>query len=122
MADIAGAVPAKINGRYAITVRDIQASEKIPTKVHRGPFGNFGSSQAPEGDLSLSFKVSVPKDGFEFNWKAEFAKAGASITFDAPISRGFTGVKLAGDDISIDNAQGDTLQSVQCTAEHRVDL
>lgn len=120
--DIQGAVPTKINGKFGITITNFSRSKKRATKVHRGAFGNFGTSQAPDDDITISFKVSVPKTGFEFNWLQEFGKAGATITLQLPNPLGFKGVKLSEDSITIDQAAGNTEQTVNCTAEGEVEL
>jgi hypothetical protein len=122
MADITGAVPIRINGKYAITVTNFQRDKNTGTKVHTGAFGNFGTSQAPEGQISGSFKVSIPKTGFEFIWANEFGGSGGSIVAEFPNKLGFTSVKLSGDSLTVDQAQGNTEQTIRWTAEHEINL
>jgi hypothetical protein len=121
--DIQGSVPARVNSKYAITITNFQRDINTPTKVHRGAFGNFGTSQAPEGDITGSFKVSVPKDGFEFSWRREFGKKGGGrLVLELPTNLAYTGVKLSGDSLTIDQAAGNTEQTIKWTAEHEVEI
>lgn len=123
MADIAGAVPIRINSKYAITVTNFQRDKNTNTKVHRGAFGNFGTSQAPGDDISGSFKVSIPKAGFEFVWADEFGGAGGgNIVAEFPNQLGFTAVKLSGDSLNVDQAMGNTEQTIKWTAEKEIPL
>jgi hypothetical protein len=112
-----------MNGKFAITVTNFQRDNNVTTKVHRGAFGNFGTSQAPEGDITGSFKVSIPKTGFEFKWKEEFGRpGGGSIQVQLPNPLGFTGVKLSADSLGVDQAAGNTEQTIKWTAEHEEEL
>ncbi len=116
--DIVGPVPVKFNGRYAITVTDFSAKKGIPTKVHAGAFGNFGTSQGAIRNISGSFKVSVPKTGMEFDWDLEFAGAGGRIVAEiAPGSfKGYTNVKISEEDLAIAQAEGTTSYTINWIA------
>src|SRR5579863_1244577 len=70
--EIVGPVPIKINGRYAITVTNFNVKKSQNTKQHAGAFGVFGISQGAAILVSGSFKVSIPKTGFEFQLATEF--------------------------------------------------
>lgn len=120
--DITGAVPVRVNGKYSITITNFSRDKSTPTKVHRGAFGNFGTSQAPGADITGSFKVSVPKTGFEFNWAQEFGGTGGSIVLDLPTKIGLTSVKLSKDSLAVDQAQGNTEQTINFTAQDEVTL
>jgi hypothetical protein len=112
-----------VNGKFAITVTNFSTKASQNTKQHAGAFGVFGTSQGaylPSG----SFKVSIPKTGFEFVWANEFPAAGGGrLTLDIPGARtDYTRVKISEKDLSIDQAQGLTEQTVNWTAEEEVPL
>jgi hypothetical protein len=121
--ELVGPVPIKVNGRYAITVTNFNVKKSQATKTHSGAFGVFGVSQSAAVMISGSFKVSVPKSGFEFNFASEFAGDGGSIVVQLPGDRlGYSGVKINEDDLSIDQVQGVTDRTLNFVAQREVPL
>lgn len=117
--DVVGPVPVKINGRFAITVTDFSARAATPTKVHAGAFGNFGISQGSIRNLTGSFKVSIPKAGFEFDFAAEFGGDGGRIVAEiAPGAfKGYRFVKISEEDLQVMQSEGSTSWTVNWTAQ-----
>jgi hypothetical protein len=121
--EVVGSVPIKVNGKYSVTVTSFSRKKSQNTKQHAGAFGVFGISQGAAVLVSGSFKVSIPKTGFEFKWADEFAGDGGTIVADIPGSRlGYNGVKINEDDLSVDQAQGLTEVTLNWMAQREVPL
>jgi hypothetical protein len=123
--NITGPVDVKINGRYAITVTGFNKKKSQATKQHVGSFGVFGTSQSAGKMVSGSFKVSIPEAGLEFDFDKEFGGAGGRIECankSKRWKRAFTAVKLAEDDLAVDEVQGNTEVTINWTAEKEVPL
>lgn len=113
--DLVGAVPIKVNGRYAITVTEFSAKKATPTKTHAGAFGNFGQSQGALKDITGSFKVQIPKTGFEFNWELEFGQAGGGriVAEVAPGAfKGYREVRISEESLAVLQGEGNTSATV----------
>lgn len=125
MANITGPVDVQINSKYAITVTNFQKKKSIATKQHVGSFGVFGTSQSAGKMISGSFKVSIPEDGLEFDFDKEFGGYGGNIKCankSKTWKRAFTAVKLAEDDVSVDQVAGNTEITINWTAEAEIPL
>jgi hypothetical protein len=123
--NITGPVDIQINGRFAITVSNFQKKMTIATKQHVGSFGVYGTSQSAGKMVSGSFKVSIPESGLEFDFATEFGGQGGNIKCSnktGSFRRGFTAVKLAEDDLSVDQTAGNTEVTINWTAELEVPL
>jgi hypothetical protein len=121
--EITGPVPIKVNGRYAITVTNFSVKKAQNTKQHAGAFGVFGISQGAAVLVSGSFKVSIPKTGFEFQFATEFSGDGGTIVAEIPGNRlGYNGVKINEDDLSVDQAQGLTEKTINWMAQRETPL
>jgi hypothetical protein len=121
--EIVGPVPIKVNGKFAITVTNFSRKKSQNTKQHAGAFGVFGISQGAAVLVSGSFKVSIPKTGFEFKFADEFAGDGGTIVAEIPGNRlGYSGVKINEDDLSVDQAQGLTEVTVNWMAQRETAL
>jgi hypothetical protein len=121
--EIVGPVPVKVNGKFAITVTNFNRKKSQNTKQHAGAFGVFGISQGAAILVSGSFKISIPKTGFEFKFADEFAGDGGTIVAEIPGSRlGYSGVKINEDDLSVDQAQGLTEMTLNWMAQRETPL
>jgi hypothetical protein len=121
--DITGPVDVQINSRYAITVTNFSKKKAIATKQHVGSFGVFGTSQSAGKMISGSFKVSIPETGLEFDFDKEFGGLGGTIKCankSKTWRRAFTFVKLAEDDVAVDQTQGSTEITINWTAQEEV--
>ena len=124
MGAIVGPVGIKINGRYAITVTNFSRDVSTPTKVHKGAFGPFGSSEGIP-DVTGSFKVSIPKTGLEFKFSREFAGDGATIVangLQSVFKEAYVKVKVNKDSLTADEAAGNTEVTIGWTAQERVEM
>lgn len=122
--EIVGPVSIKINGRFAITVTNFSRDVSTPTKIHKGAFGPFGTSEGIS-DVTGSFKVSIPKTGMEFNFSKEFAGEGATLVAQGLASlfkESYTKVKVNKDSLSVDQGAGNTEITIGWTAQERVDM
>lgn len=126
MANITGSVFVEVNGRPAITVTSFQKKKSIATKQWVGAYGVFGTSQSAGKMISGSFKVPIPEAGGpEFDFEKEFGGAGGNIkcrNATGSWRRAFTAVKLAEDDLAVDETQGNTEITINWTAENEVVL
>jgi hypothetical protein len=121
--EIVGPVPLKVNGKYAITVTNFNRKRAQNSKQHAGAFGVFGISQSAAVLVSGSFKVSIPKTGFEFQFANEFAGDGGTLVAEIPGSPlGYSGVKINEDDLSVDQAQGLTEMTLNWMAQREIPL
>lgn len=123
MANITGPVDVRVNGRPSITVTNFQKKKSIATKQHVGSYGVFGTSQSAGKMVSGSFKVPIPEKGLEFDFEREFGGEGGNIVCSNKSGtwrRGYTAVKLAEDDVSVDQTQGNTEITINWTAEAEI--
>lgn len=125
MANITGPVKVSINGREAITVTQFTKRKSIATKQHVGARGVFGTSQSAGKLISGSFKVSIPETGLEFDFEKEFGGNGGNMkceNMSGSFRRAFTAVKLAEDDLNVDETQGNTDVTINWTAEKELPI
>lgn len=123
--NITGPVDIQINSRYSITATQFSKKAAQATKQHVGSFGVFGTSQSAGVLISGSFKVSIPEQGLEFDFAAEFGGNGGNIKVSNKTGgyrRAFTFVKLAENDLNVDETQGNTDVTINWTAEAELPL
>ena len=115
MGMIVGPVKVKLNGKFFITCENFSWDRNMPTRLHFGGYGYFGTSQGQAG-YTGSFDNPFPVSGPEFDFDKEFANSTGTIQLsDAGLKLGFENCALAGSGGRINQERGETVGTVKWT-------
>lgn len=83
--DFVGVVPVEIDHKYVITISQFSVRVTQPQVVKKGAIGVLGKAQGVP-DVSGSFRLEIPKDGYEVDVVALFQKPGG-VTLSYTLGR-----------------------------------